>query len=1113
MFDRITEDLIRGVPTLEGLDRESLPKRLTEAFAAIVSIRLRWSAGVSLGEAERKQWEDQTNLLRRLANTYETITCLLSEHDEHRESCAFVAATAHQLLHRAFASDASDSPLLALGAAGISSQLAALLLFFIAGAFPDATETAQQIATPSGDRIESLLVRALIALAKGELGSLLTLPDPSPIDVLPDSLDERATELLWRRLYYGIRLLASELLEGKRASESKERAIEIFREVEHLTVARLDDDLLPPPPSDGNPAAYQVFGGPHHLATLLKASGDMLRQRAVTKIAPPSEDIDGTAWNNLLQTMAKTRPCLWPNHLHAVEAGFLAPGTSATISFPTGAGKSTVVQLKIAATLLRRKHTIFLVPTHALVDQVRRDLTTVFPGKDVNVAALHDELEAVSEARIEVMTPEACLARIGVSRDYFASVGLIVFDECHLLHPNEDGGDQRSLDAMLCLLNLLDAGPEADVLLLSAMMANASELAAWLSSVAGRPCLSLELDWKPTRQARGCVVYRLADIKPLKTKLESARRDALRDARAAGKKWKGKPSASIGNHLGVVPYGLFCLRQTWHTRAPEDYSLQQILGEPVNLGIGGTNEWKLTANRNKVSAALAAAFGSSGIKTMVLVQSPRDLRSLASAAAERLGNKARPVTLTAEEEGLRAIAAEELGEEAYVYQPTAGLVAVHHGTLLPAERRLSERLFARRDGVFILAVSPTLSQGVNLPAEAIIIAGDDRYDIKLDKRRRLPAHDLLNAAGRAGRAGSASLGVVLVVPGAVVSFDETQQQIEKRWFELQESVFSKSDQCLEIQDPLGAWLDRLQSSSQQHPLTELDQYVLARLPADDDGSGDRPRRFLSRSLAAYQASKAERADQYAGLIKHVLELRRIHGGHTGTWHDNMSSATGFPVSIIRALDEALKDEPGMEERKVLDWVKWWFGWLRRDVARAKHLIGVRALTDLFPESFRPFQDGPKPDELYGQATSALEAVLLGWMEGKPLCELELQFNGASNRIGMCDKARVFAVRYVRSIGYAMDLLRRVVQMHIDQADPGLGRAMPLSLRTLAACVREGFSQPEQLAIFYLTGDDGARVRCHRQYTAIVSDILPGSPTEDFADTRKRVLKALRKQGR
>lgn len=47
---------------------------------------------------------------------------------------------------------------------------------------------------------------------------------------------------------------------------------------------------------------------------------------------------------------------------------------------------------------------------------------------------------------------------------------------------------------------------------------------------------------------------------------------------------------------------------------------------------------------------------------------------------------------------------------------------------------------------------------MNLPAEIVIIAGDSRFDLKAEKMQALEAHEVLNAAGRAGRAGSVHRG-------------------------------------------------------------------------------------------------------------------------------------------------------------------------------------------------------------------------------------------------------------------------------------------------------------------------------------------------------------------
>jgi replicative superfamily II helicase len=101
---------------------------------------------------------------------------------------------------------------------------------------------------------------------------------------------------------------------------------------------------------------------------------------------------------------------------------------------------------------------IFLAPTLALVDQTASALAKSFPQAQVQreraEQLLFSPFEIEPLPSISVLTPERCLAMLGFSPDLFVDVGLIVFDECHLLHPRNLDTSHRSIDAMLCLLNL-----------------------------------------------------------------------------------------------------------------------------------------------------------------------------------------------------------------------------------------------------------------------------------------------------------------------------------------------------------------------------------------------------------------------------------------------------------------------------------------------------------------------------------------------------------------------------------------------------------------------------------------------------------------------------------
>jgi hypothetical protein len=274
----------------------------------------------------------------------------------------------------------------------------------------------------------------------------------------------------------------------------------------------------------------------------------------------------------------------------------------------------------------------------------------------------------------------------------------LIFDECHLLHPRETDRSRRAIDAMLCVLNFTSIAPEADLLFLSAMMRNTDELAGWLQSITGQICLSLALTWKPTRQVRGCVVYGASEINALEAR--------FREVRAAvGNKHAPAP---LKRELAVQPFGFFCLRQTWQSRARRDYALIPLLENTVTLSTGTAKNrnWYLTPNGNQVASAIAAATAGQGLKTLVFTQTIPLCNSAADGLTARLGPP--PPDLTAEEKRLYGIAVDEAGGPDHVYLKVSeegqlrSSWTCHHGVLLSAERNLHETLFKRPDGINVL---------------------------------------------------------------------------------------------------------------------------------------------------------------------------------------------------------------------------------------------------------------------------------------------------------------------------------------------------------------------------------------------------------------------------
>ena len=403
---------------------------------------------------------------------------------------------------------------------------------------------------------------------------------------------------------------------------------------------------------------------------------------------------------------------------------------SSIIGFPTGAGKSAVAQLKIAASLLADRNVVFLAPTHALVDQTVYDLRRMFPTFQVQ-GERADELRFTTELNeldgIQVRTPERCLLLAHTDPDIFDGLGLLVFDECHLIHPRDEA-DRRSIDAMLCIINFARLAPDADLLLLSAMMKNTKEIAEWIEEFTGRHAIPFSMAWKPTRQLRGCVVYDETRIHELTALLSAERQRATTS---------GVPAA-LKRKLTAQPHGFFSIRQTWASRLRTDYTYLPFCAESPLLG---TNKlWRLTPNAGVVAATLAASATRAGINTLVFAQSIRVAASIAQRVNDALGTI--EFELTETEKRWLDVAIDELGgpDQLYVDIRNGKLVspaASHHGQLLPEERRLIESLYTRHGGITVLSATATLGQGMNLPSELVVIAEDSRFDQQSGRREML----------------------------------------------------------------------------------------------------------------------------------------------------------------------------------------------------------------------------------------------------------------------------------------------------------------------------------------------------------------------------------------
>ena len=1028
MYNSITEKLISQAPQIDGIEPENLPQYLTLIYARIISLR----KSVNGSDKISLKLEKDILELRKLANNLESLT-VLNKNNDHRVSAAFVAATAHSLLQfirnqRDIVSD------LGLEAQNVPSWISSILLFLIGDSPADAAEIAGRISPSSGANIKEQLSDAVRLLAKGQLGALRAIK-PIESEFKDNENEAEAEDYLWLLMLLGIQQIASVLLG---ITELKASYFKNIIELASLDVSFSDI------------AVKSCYSGPYHLALLLDILQDRLLSRGVINVRPP----DGTEeleWKSFLQKLAQTRPYLWENHFEAVHSGFLDFGNSAVLTFPTGAGKTTVAELKIASAVMSGSSVLYLVPTHALEDQINRDLKILFDNIKSDALEIGGEFTDFSSQNLEtinVMTPERCLTLLTMNPEGFENIGLVVFDEFHLVNGRMNRLDKRSLDAMYCLLRLFTETPQADFLLISAMVENGEEIASWISHVTGRNCKAFNSSWKPTRQLQGCIIYPKNEIEKLEAVIKKVR---------IAHTGKTVPKA-LKDQIYATPHQIYSLRNKWDSSKSDDFYIRKLFSKKLKLEVSPF--YKITSNRNQVAAELAAFFVKAGMKTLVFVNNPVVAKSTARNLHGLLDERNINYDFFRKQNTRIINSLEtELGSLDYSYFNPDYQVSVHHGLLLPAERLLNESLFKAKDGINSIIATATLAQGINLPAEVVIIAGDDRFDEDTEGSEKLLAHEILNAAGRAGRAGTAAQGIVLLIPGQIISFEDTSKA-PNDWMILQERVFAKSDQCLTINDPLTRFLDEVSQSEENGIISQDANSLLLRLHSEETENNS-IKKIFSSSLAAFKASQTD-DNFFAAKINGLIKIRENLA--VNLLYDKavevVSLKSGIRPETIEQLDNSLS-ELDLEEAlefSVSDWIIWFFNWLKKDEIRVLQMFASHASLAQLARALGLKVTKYSLHELVNNLEKIVP-ILDAFINGENYETINGMISGKDDQY--LSKSRHFILRLVPQISFAfgvvsLTLKERLLSLDYDEDD------IPFVINNLATMVKEGFDTEEKL---------------------------------------------------
>ena len=416
---------------------------------------------------------------------------------------------------------------------------------------------------------------------------------------------------------------------------------------------------------------------------------------------------------------------LWPSQVDAAKR-VLELNASLVLSLPTSAGKTRIAELCILACLATGKRVVFVTPLRALSAQTETSLQRTFLplGKTVSslygsIGASSADVDALRGRDIIVATPEKLDFALRNDPTLLDDVGLVVLDEGHMIGLNER--EVRYEAQIQRLLRRPDAAARR-IVCLSAILPEGEQLddfVGWLTS--DKPDGLIQKKWRPTRLRFGEINW----------KNGSARLDlSVGDEKPFVLRFFTAAVPPVGKRTTPFPKDQreLCLATAW--RLVED-------GQTVLIFC------PLRASVEPFATAIVDLHAR-GALASVFDAPPGALDSAL------------------------AIGAEWLGVDHVLLQCLKLGVAVHHGALPSPYRKEVERLL--QAGVLKVTVSsPTLAQGLNLSATALVFHGLTRYGESIE------ISEFRNVVGRAGRAYIDVEGLVLL------PIFKDQQKNQARW--------------------------------------------------------------------------------------------------------------------------------------------------------------------------------------------------------------------------------------------------------------------------------------------------------------------------------------------
>lgn len=563
---------------------------------------------------------------------------------------------------------------------------------------------------------------------------------------------------------------------------------------------------------------------------------------------------------------------------------YLLEGRDVAISGPTSSGKSFILRKYIEKRIETDEdfEAIYVVPTRALISEVSRELSKI-EGITVQNGAYFEEAEVEEDEEnvFLVVTPERCRKLIDPEVRGKISPSLVFFDEVQNV---ED--DTRGVLFEGIVKSLNEFYPSAQIVAAGPYLENPGNT---LRKLTNKEVEEVQSAFTPVLQLRVSLQFKRGRNQEISAKIHS----------------------------------------------PSGETMRVNVPEPSDLSFS-----KVDNNKTKSLPSILSEFASNS-KTLVYSGQKNYAESRANLIAENNEEQ----TLSPELEELKQFLSRNIHDEYSLIDCLERGVAFHHGSVPKVAREAIENIYSNTGDLHTIVTTPTLLQGVNLPAEKIFLVGAKRGN------QDLTDFEFNNLIGRVGRIDTKLYGGIYCV--------ETE---EDEW----------ADEKLENAE------EKEVEPATSQAIGEADKLIEALNTRDLTSVGDSAIRYTAILLRGRYLKEDKNVEEY-------LESKDMDPQKRGEIHTALADSLGdvnVPKEILRknpTLDPINLSE--LYNSVKSDSNKWVLGEGQFDDIYSDLLEIAASLNEIF--KFTHDESGIKPDHIETECPALKPIIVYAskWLQG------------------------------------------------------------------------------------------------------------------------------------